>query len=142
MQCEKCNSDNTQRLEVAYEGGTQNIQTTSRTTGLGFGRGGLGVGAATTSTSGKAHSLLANRAAPPSKKGYKYQIFFGFLAWLLFTATTAFSMWFFVSVSVMALCAYLIFAAFQFNSKVWPEQLAYWQSQWVCLKCGHIYHVE
>lgn len=142
MQCEKCNSENTQRLEVVYEGGTQNIQTTSHTTGVGIGGGGVGFGGASTTTSGTSRSLLASRAAPPSRRGYLFPVFFGFLAWLLWTATTRFSMWFFISVAIMALCAYLIYAAFTFNRNVWPGLFAYWQKQWICHKCGHIYHME
>ncbi len=142
MQCQKCTSDNTQRLEVAYEDGTQNIQTSSRTTGVGLGRGGIGVGAASTTTSGVSRSLLASRAAPPRKRRYLFIVFTAFLAWLLWTASTRFSLWFFISIAVMVVCAGLAVMVFRFNANVWPEQMAYWRNQWICLKCGHIYHVE
>lgn len=140
MQCEKCHSENTQRLQVAYESGTQNIQTTSHTTGVGIGAGGLGVGSASTTTRGQASSLLASRVAPPPRKRYLVPAFFAFLAWLLWVNTRAFSMWFLLSSAVIALCFYLLYRSFHFNRNVWPQQLAYWQQQWVCLKCGHVYH--
>lgn len=40
MKCPKCESENTQRLEVAFHSGTQNISTTSNTAGVGIGSGG------------------------------------------------------------------------------------------------------
>ena len=43
MQCPKCQSDNTQRLQVVYGGGTQNISTSSSSVivgGVGSGMGG------------------------------------------------------------------------------------------------------
>lgn len=74
MQCTQCNSDNVQRLAVIYEGGTQKINTRSRTvgSGVGFGSGGLGLGlgSASTTTTGQSQSVLAKKAAPPQKKSY------------------------------------------------------------------------
>ncbi|MDO4708967.1 MAG: hypothetical protein Q4B94_03975 [Pseudomonadota bacterium] len=142
MQCEKCHSDNTQRLQVVYEGGTQNISATSRTTGIGIGGGGLGVGVASTQTTGISRSTLAYRAAPPAKQRYVFALFLGFLAWLLWVYTSAFSKWFLLSSAVIALCGYWAYRVYTFNNKVWPELMAYWENEWLCLKCGHIYHHE
>ena len=88
MQCGKCSSDNTQLLQMAYEGGTQDIQTKSKTTGIGIAKGGLGIGRASTSTSGTSQSLLATRVAPPKKRTYLYSLITGFLAWIILSATT------------------------------------------------------
>jgi hypothetical protein len=142
MQCGKCSSDNTQLLQMAYEGGTQDIQTKSKTTGIGIAKGGLGIGRASTSTSGTSQSLLATRVAPPKKRTYLYSLITGFLAWIILSATTVSSMWFYISIAVMALCCYLIYSAFMFNKNVWPGQFKHWQKGWVCLKCGHIYYIE
>ena len=43
MKCTNCTSENTQRLEVLYKIGTQNIATTSNSAGAGIG-GGFGFG--------------------------------------------------------------------------------------------------
>ena len=67
MKCTNCTSENTQRLEVLYKIGTQNIATTSNSAGAGIG-GGFGFGGVRTSTSGKSQSLLASEAAPPEKQ--------------------------------------------------------------------------
>ena len=63
MQCTKCNSDNTQRLEVVFDGGTQNINTTSNSAGAGIG-GSFGVGGIRTSTSGTSQTSLAWQPPP------------------------------------------------------------------------------
>lgn len=139
MQCNQCGSDNTQRLQMVYEGGTANINTTSHTGGIGAGKGGLGVGVATTTTSGVSRSLLAERAAPPGKAGYLFKLFFAFLAFLLYVSTEWFSIWKILAFSVLALCAYLIFMGYRFNSKEWPVLFKRWQQKWICNKCGHIF---
>lgn len=138
MKCDKCDSDNTQRVQIAYEGGTQNIETTSRTVGLGLTGGGLGLGGASTSTSGVSRSMLAERVAPPAKKGYQFPVFFGFMSFL-FVGMASGTM-FFILAGVLALSAYFIFAAFKYNSSIWPSLIKHWQEMWVCHKCGNIYH--
>lgn len=71
MQCPKCSSDNTQRLEVIYESGTQQIRIVSNTVGGGgaYGGGPFG-GGAVTSTSGTQQTASAQKASPPGKKSY------------------------------------------------------------------------
>jgi hypothetical protein len=65
MQCPACHSDQSQRLQVIFERGTQNIQLFSSTGGLAPGGG---VAEGFTSTTGTSQSLLAQRCAPPRKK--------------------------------------------------------------------------
>jgi hypothetical protein len=125
MKCPKCESENTQRLEVAFRSGTQNISTSSNTAGVGIGSGGrLGFGGGVTKTSGQSQSILAQQAAPPAKKSYKWPVicvlFSG--AGSLIGGTAGVVMpWIIFGIS-----GYLIYSRFQFNSKEWPKLYQYW----------------
>ena len=69
MKCPKCVSEDCQRLEVVFEGGTQNINTTSRTSGAGItGGASMGGALAHTKTTGTSQSTLAQKASPPQKQ--------------------------------------------------------------------------
>jgi hypothetical protein len=87
MKCPKCESENTQRLEVAFHSGTQNISTTSNTAGVGIGSGGrIGFGGGVTTTSGQSQSVLASACSPPAKNhtsGLLLVLFWGPSVWLL-----------------------------------------------------------
>lgn len=142
MKCKSCGSDNTQRLVVAYQNGTRIINTRSNSVGVGVGFGGLGVGSATTTTTGTSTSLLATRAAPPSKKRY----------WVAFIIPVA--LWFaemslkgpvatpILNISAYAILAFFLFRIYQYNSTKWPQLYRHWQSLWICQKCGSIYSQE
>ncbi|MBI4999023.1 MAG: hypothetical protein HZC22_19395 [Rhodocyclales bacterium] len=136
MECPQCKSDNTQRLEVIYENGTQDIKTTSSTVGAGFsGRGGLGV--ANTTTTGKSQSMAAQKAAPPERRfsvGGLVAIVIG----LFFVFVIGGG-----AIVIGALCVagggYLMNKAMQYNKNVWPGLYQTWQASWYCQKCGTIY---
>lgn len=137
MQCDKCNSDNTQRLEIVYEGGTSEINTKSNTTGLGFG-GVLGVGGARTTTSGTSQTALGMKATPPMKKSYKWAVISVAVGAAFASTGMADKLTF--GVPLIAAGAYFIYAAFTYNKDKWPPLYKYWQECWLCHKCGNIYH--
>ena len=139
MQCTKCGSDNTQRLEVVHEGGTQSISTTSHSAGVGIGGGfGIGIGGIRTSTSGKSQSALAIKATPPKKKKIFWFIFAVIAGFMLLGAEdTGNNIFGLVLISAGGFAAY---TAIKFNSKQWPDLFQYWKESWLCQKCGTIYH--
>jgi hypothetical protein len=132
MQCTKCNSDNTQRLEVVYEHGTQNINTHSHSAGAGIG-GSFGVGGVTTRTSGVSQTMAGEKAAPPMRKSYKWPI----IGLLLSTALLENIM---LGGPLLLISAYFWYKAFTYNKTEWPHLYQHWQESWLCLKCGNIYH--
>jgi hypothetical protein len=132
MQCTKCNSDNTQRLEVVYENGTQNINTRSHSAGAGIG-GSFGVGGVTTKTSGVSQSMVGEKASPPNQKSYKWSII-GAIAGILFLGTPLFGG------PLLLISAYFLYVAFNYNKSEWPPLYQHWQECWLCNKCGTIYH--
>lgn len=137
MNCPSCQSENTQRLQVAYEYGTQNISTESRTVGiLGQTQGGAGGVGSVTKTTGQAQSILAQKAAPPAKRSYKWPIIIFLIG-----------MWFITQPHIMVyglpflgIGAYWWYLSFTYNSQVWPGLYQKWTTGWVCHKCGSIYH--
>lgn len=136
MQCTKCNSENTQRLEVVYEGGTQNISTTSHSAGAGIG-GGFGIGGVTTSTSGTSRTTLANKAAPPEKQKYLWAIIIMIVGLFFFNGGFGAKLFGLLLVGGGGYCTY---KAIQFNAQKWPSLYQYWENSWLCHKCGTIYH--
>lgn len=134
MQCSKCGSDNTQRLEVIFDGGTQNIDTSSKTAGAGFG-GALGLGGAVTKTKGTSQTALAQKAAPPAKRPLQWVII-GFLLGFLLLGNGAIV----VGVALLAITGFLGYKAYQYNSQEWPGLYKHWKDCWMCHKCGDIYH--
>lgn len=134
MHCTQCNSENTQRLSVIYQSGTQHISTTSRTYGGGGGSG-FGVGAATTSTSGTAQSYLATKAAPPPKKSYKWIPLLVFIAVVIMVYTGNILLFGIIA----GIAAFLFYKAFRYNKDVYPGLRAIWLKSWHCNKCGTIY---
>ncbi len=136
MQCEKCGSENTQKLEMAFDGGTQGISTTSHTAGVGSLSGALGLGGSITKTSGTAMSVLAQKASPPAKRKLKAPIVSLVIGLLVVGGggvATA------IGLAALAAGGYFGYTAFQFNSTVWPDLYAEWQESWLCHKCGNIY---
>jgi hypothetical protein len=138
MNCPSCQSDNTQRLQVVYQHGTQDIATESVTFGtLGTSGGGGSSGMeATTRTTGRSQSILAKKAEPPAKMSYKWPLFIlvigligrnhGLSQWLP---------WLFVGGGI-----YLLYRAIRYNFRTWPSHYQEWKTGWVCHKCGNIYY--
>lgn len=140
MKCPKCESENTQRLEVAFHSGTQNISTTSNSAGVGIGSGGrIGFGGGVTKTSGQSQSILALQAAPPAKQSYKYPLIGILLGPQLFFIIGGAS-GIATALAAVGVSGYLIYSRFQFNSKEWPKIYQRWSESWLCHKCGGIYH--
>lgn len=156
MKCPKCESENTQRLEVAFHGGTQNISTTSNSAGVGFSGGRMGVAGGVTTTSGQSQSVLAAACAPPVKKsetGPMAAVIFGIFPCLLFlflgsiSSHTSLAM-----VLAMAFGALIMFSPIwgigwyrlrsrsKYNLQEWPKLYQHWSESWICHKCGGIYH--
>lgn len=141
MKCPKCESENTQRLEVAFHSGTQNISTTSNSAGVGIGSGGrIGFGGGVTTTSGQSQSVLAAACSPPAIKSYKWPaigLVLGFFSMgALVSGVGAIITW----LAVVGSSGYALHSRFQFNSKEWPKLYQLWSESWVCHKCGGIYH--
>jgi hypothetical protein len=126
MQCPGCKSDHTQRLEVVYEGGTQDVSATSYTAEAGLMGASLakfGMGGAVTATSGQTQSKLAQRLAPPAKK--------------------TIPMWAWVSLLIPAFGIIIFLVVWnngrKWNKAQWPALYDEWLTSWYCNKCGTVF---
>lgn len=140
MQCTSCNSDNVQRLSVIYKMGTQQINTTSHTTGVGggFGSGfGGGLGTARTNTHGTSQTLIAQQVAPPEKKKYTGAVLFGLAGLILSVAMPSPSM----GIMLILVGGVMGYLANKYNSETWPPAVDRWKRSWHCNKCGEVYLV-
>lgn len=134
MQCNKCGSDHTQRLEVIFEGGTQTINTASKTAGAGLG-GAFGIGGAVTKTSGTSQSALAQKATPPAKQNTLIGLC-GLGGFFFIGGSFVGTL---VGLATLAGGAYLGYRAYQYNANTWPGLYQRWHESWMCQKCGNIY---
>lgn len=135
MQCIKCRSQNTQRLNVAYENGTCEISATSRPSGL-FQDGHY------QTTIGTHQSILARNAAPPKKWTYGVCyviIFIGFWITLL-GQMLAIRAQVFLGLLTVAIGIFIFRIIFSHNRKIWSREYKIWAETWLCLKCGHQFH--
>lgn len=142
MICPKCSSDNVQRLEVVFEGGTQNINTKSNSAGIGIGLGGLGLGLGKTKTKGTAQSKSAQKASPPMKKPFKLLIVA--LIWSLYLLSSAKSssdstFLLIIGFIAFAFSAFMIYKRVSWNKNSYPILYETWTNSWLCNKCGNIY---
>lgn len=131
MECPKCKSDNTQRLEVVYDEGTHHTRST--TVGGGYGRG-AAIGTAT--TTGKTQSKQAAKAAPPGKPSW---IPIAFLAFLSIIAIL--NAWYIVGLGMSGLTIFLGKKIAE-AKKTYPGLYQTWLNSWMCNKCGEIYVVN
>ena len=136
MKCTHCGSENTQRLEVIYENGTQNINTSSTTVG-GAHSSQFAFGAAQTTTSGTSQSMMASKSAPPAQK--EMLIFMGMIVIGLLCFYGGFG---FIVFGLMLISGgiYGIYSAVKYNADVWPVLHKNWKESWACNKCGNFYH--
>lgn len=126
MQCPKCNSDNTQRLEVIYEQGTQNIASTNHS------------GSSDSSRFGVSQSKLAQKVSPPKGESWGFFIILVVIGLLCLGFSS-------IGVKIFGLLLvaggiYGIYSAIKFNLKEYPDLYQYWKKSWYCNKCGNIYH--
>ena len=161
VQCEKCGSENVQRLEVVYESGTSFGSSTSSGSSSTKGTGRASGSSYQTEHSGTSYgfsqSNLAASVAPP----VKYSVFvtlvtsvfqtFGLSmiclligAFVIYAGGGGFG-WFFVIIGII----YFLVGCVQTPrdvrnasklSKEYPEQYKIWQESWICHKCGHVFH--
>lgn len=142
MQCPSCGSTSCRRLEVIYNEGTADIDTTSRTSGAAVGWAGghiaFGGGTARTNTSGVSRSRLAQNAAPPEAKSVMGWLILGFIALVAFSIVSFATHWLWDSIALLVavLCACVIVWAAWWNSTTLPELQRRWRDTWMCGACG------
>jgi hypothetical protein len=143
MKCDKCGSDNTQRLEVVFHNGTSSINTQSHsveTGGIGSAFG-TKLGGVITETKGTSQTVLSQMAAPPQRKPVDKVgpalLGGGGLFYYGWNNEGPMSMLF--GSLIIALGVYTLYSAITYNKK-WPLLYKQWQESWLCHKCGNTFH--
>ena len=147
MKCPKCASENTQRLEVIFNGGTQTSTSSSVSVGAAMRGGGFG---AFTSSSGVSQTTLAQNVAPPQpqkessvSKLCGFMVLFGIFPVLIgFSKSDGFLV-VFGAILIGLFSIPIIKDAKKrkvYNRDVLPGLYQQWMDSWSCHKCGTIYH--
>jgi hypothetical protein len=133
LQCPKCQSENTQKLSLAVEGGTFN--TSGKT--LGVGVGGAGVGAFGGASKGKSVSKTAEKYAEPEK----LPAILGPLGIMLLAGLVSI----FVGGSAITVGLWLagvtMVLSFIHNFFVFPKEHAAWDAKYICQRCAHVFEL-
>ena len=146
MKCPKCQSENTQNLEVVFCGGTHNIVATS----VGVAGGGNGGFGGVSSTRGQSQSVLAAACSPPIKKSETgpgmavflplamacLPIVFGHITKSSLLLSLGFAV---VFSPVWGIGLYFLRSRAKYNKQIWPNLFKHWRESWLCHKCGSIY---
>lgn len=137
--CSSCQSDNVQKLSLAYESGISDVNT--KTKGVSFGGGGLNFGGA--KTKGTSQTALSKRTAPPRKYSYIKPLLIGLLAsFIADIALTSLNIpW--LGYAVLAVVSGgLLYRSYLYNHNQWPALYNSWSNSFICHKCGAIYEVN
>jgi hypothetical protein len=143
MICKNCDSENTQKLSLIYESGTNNISTNSKTVGVGFGGGAIGIGSALTNTSGTSQSILAQKVSPPKKNSYLLAVFVMIIGALflcnlheLNIKETVFGL---MGIFLLGFGIKIFRVNYRYNSSTFSKKHLEWTKTWHCNKCGNKY---
>lgn len=149
--CPQCGSQNTQRLSLAYSSGLSTVDL--RTGGIG-----VGIGSNTIIptfggdwSSGSVQTQLSKSAAPPSKKKYRWALywilvgpFLVYLPWALLEQIYGSSRmlhllgeWTIVLVPIGVV--WILWRSLAFNRHAWPRLMRSWSRQFICLRCSLIF---
>jgi hypothetical protein len=126
MNCPKCGSDNTQKLQVVFEQGTYGDES----------KGYVGSAPVTLQTTGR--SLLAAKYSPPKKAAPVLTILLGLIVAFclgvvvkIIAGNSAISTG--IMVATFILFAWKAFNGFRFNSVQYPILMNAWMKSWVCM---------
>jgi hypothetical protein len=140
LSCPSCKSEATQKLSLIFENGLSDVNTTSRSVGIGIGRGGLAVGGGKTKTEGTSQTAASQRAAPPAKKPYLkplLYLFGGMIVANMFLRGPVLGP--VVVIAWIGLSIAYVINAKKHNTDVWPVQKAEWDRSFLCTRCSHTF---
>ncbi len=153
LRCPKCNSNNLERVSLAYQEGTYHIHTRSRIRGLLFAGGGPDILVGRTTTRGSRQSALSNHLCPPSKWSYvKLVLWTGVLTLIAVVIYVQHVMSSPVPASSLPAKLYVVFApvvllllvgiVWRHNHSAYLRRSTEWDRSFICERCGCIAQKE
>ena len=97
------------------------------------------MGGVSTKTSGVSQTVQGQKAAPPAEKSYKWPAIIMFIDFCFAGSGAGFTSYA-IGLPIIVVGGFFGFRSFQYNSTEWPSLYKTWQENWLCNKCGTIYH--
>jgi predicted RNA-binding Zn-ribbon protein involved in translation (DUF1610 family) len=147
LKCPNCGSENTQNVEVLYEGGTIESHGMSNTSGGNVIRTPFERKSYTTFTSSTSHSKLALKHIPPQKKGTVGLVIMISFIGLFIAALFGLFMWsstafWFICIIITLISLPFASSNSDYNKNEYPSLYNNWAKQYYCHKCGKIFVPE
>jgi RNA polymerase subunit RPABC4/transcription elongation factor Spt4 len=129
--CPFCRSDQLRKLSLVFESGLSIIDT--RTSGIGFGDGGMGAGVLVGGARTRGHQVTAtaSKARPPAKKGLAEPLWGMAICAILLIS----SAWWWIGI-ILFFCGAV--SNVNWNNETWPKLYHEWNLQFMCNRCGGI----
>lgn len=138
--CPDCKSQNTQKVEIAYQTGKSDFSGTQKGKSLELSMGdGLGVSGSKGSFSGTQQSLFSKSIEPPQPKTGLLTasiifIIFGVILILIGSSTTAINLA--IGIGVLF---YLLHKIFNPSKEEYNKEMELYKKKFICLRCGNIF---
>lgn len=118
IECPSCGSNFCQSYPVLYQQGTSVVSGKTKSTGLVFGSGGVGIGGSSGNFSGVQQTTAGAMASPPAKKGFGGPIALALFGWTI------------------PITIYMIIKRIKYNNEIWPKLYNEWLNTFYCNQCG------
>ena len=147
--CPQCNSENTQRLDIAYKTGVRSVSGSTSNIGVGTSSSGLGIGASEGNFVSTQKSLFSSSIQPPEKKsagcitGIGVFILIPFIIVFLGMGIGGnFEQFMFTLTGVLIGIGIIWVDRLQrnrFNRDEYEPNNRIYQNKFICLRCGNIF---
>lgn len=143
--CPRCQSEQTQKVSIAYQSGISKINTSTTQGGVLVGNAGLNAGIGEGETSGVMQTEFSKSIAPPKEQPYTFSFF---ISAIVFGPILVFLTIFKIDNSVTIFLDFLLAIAamiwaikgiHKHNKIQYPPLMERWQRQFICLRCGTIF---
>ncbi len=145
LNCPKCQSEQTQKVSIAYQSGVTNVNTITSSSGVILGGAGFNVGLGKGKTTGTMKTQLSQSISPPRKYSYKELFKRGFV--FLIVSSIVITL---LNIRNLYVSYFITFAIFfwmykkykdasTYNNNTFPRLLAQWNKNFICLRCGTIF---
>lgn len=136
LACTSCGSENVRTVPMVHAGGISN--TTSRTSGVGFTGGGLGVGTAT--TKGVSQTALSQKLSPPNAPSLFKRLLGALVAaFVVSSFGGGGALGGILFLGALAGLGYWAWTTYTASKAEFDAAFARWQASFLCDRCGSVF---